>query len=153
MVYRFVFLLLPFSAAAQSKQIVLYLQQIAANQAVITSIEKGIDIARTGLHIISTAKDAEFNLHRVFFDGLASVHPAIKNDFRVKAIQRMARLVTSKTIPFDKKLLEETATNLEELQKLLSHGQYQLTDDERIGRMNTLYEDMLDKFMFYKQFE
>jgi hypothetical protein len=153
MVYKILLLLLPLSAGAQTAQVKSYLQQIAANQALISSIQKGIDIARTGLQLISTAKDAEFKLHRFFFGALVTVSPAVRNDFRIKAIQRMATLVSGKSIPLNKKLLEETATNLEELQKLLAHGRYQLTDDERLVRIDTIYEDMLDKFIFYKQFE
>ena len=153
MVYRILFLLLPFSAGAQSSQIKLYLQQIAANQAVIVTIEKGIDIARTGLHLISAAKGGEFDLHRVFFAALSNVSPAIRKDFRIKAIQQMAAIVSTHSIPFKKKVLEETATNLEELQKLLSPGEYQLTDDERCQRIAGIYENMLDTFIFYKQFQ
>lgn len=153
MVYKFLLLLLPMSATAQNAQIKLYLQQIVANQAVIKSIEKGIDIARTGLNLISASKRGEFDLHRIFFTALGIPSPVLRQDFRVNAIRRMSMLVSSKSIPFNKKLLEETASNLEELQRLLTPGQYQLNDAERGRRIETLYEDMLDKFIFYKQFE
>jgi len=153
MVYKILLLLLPVTGTAQSAQIKLYLQQIVANQAVINSIEKGIGIARTGLNLISASKRGEFDLHRIFFTALGIPSPVLRQDFRINAIRRMAMLVSSKHIPFNKKLLEETADNLEELVKLISHNRYQLSDEERMARINRIYEDMLDKFIFYKQFE
>src|SRR5450631_2488296 len=61
-------------------------KQIVLLQLYIGWIEKGYNIARSGLTLIGEIKQGEFNLHNVFFSSLSSVNPAIRRYSKVAAI-------------------------------------------------------------------
>lgn len=50
------------------------------------------------------------------------------------------------------RLLKQTANNIEELTTLITANQYELSDDERINRIDALHEDMQDKYGFVRWF-
>ena len=158
---------------AQSKQIKLYLQQIAANKVLIEYIRKGYKIARTGLTNIGNIRNGEFNLHRDFFGSLKLVNPKIKNVTKVadiiayevkiiKTYQHSFRKIKESGQFADKevdhihsvfsRLLDDTAVNLEELLILITDYQYQLSDDERIKRIDAVYADMQINYVFVQHF-
>ena len=161
------------STQAQSKQIKLYLQQIVANKALIEYIRKGYKIAQTGLTTISDIRNGEFNLHRDFFGSLKLVNPKIKNAamvadiiaYEVKIIKtyqhsfrkiKESRQFTDKEIDYIysafSRLLDDTAVNLEELLILITAYQYQLSDDERIKRIDAVYAEMQSNYVFVQHF-
>jgi hypothetical protein len=49
-------------------------------------------------------------------------------------------------------LLDECAKNLDELFALITNNETQMKDDERIQRIDKLYEDMKDKQLFTTSF-
>jgi hypothetical protein len=49
-------------------------------------------------------------------------------------------------------LLESSADNIQEVITLISDGELQLQDDERIARIDKIYKDMQDKYSFSRQF-
>ena len=49
-------------------------------------------------------------------------------------------------------LLDECAKNLDELFSLVTNNESQMKDDERIQRIDKLYDDMKDKQMFTTSF-
>jgi len=64
-------------AAGQSKQVKQYLEQIAANKVYIDYLQKGWQLARDGLRFIGDKHYREYSLHRLFYDRLLLVNPAI----------------------------------------------------------------------------
>ncbi len=158
---------------AQSSQIKLYIKQIAANKIYIEYLQKGYKIARKGLTLIGNIKNGEFNLHRDFFNSLKGINPKIKNMSQVADMitDRVKIIGTYKTsfkkildsdqfTPSEieyihavfKKLLDDTAALLEELLKLITSDKYQMTDDERIKRIEELYTGMQDNCGFVQKF-
>ena len=149
------------------------LEQIAALQTYIGYAEKGYSIVSGGLKTIKNIKHGDFNLHNNFFSSLATVNPAIKKYTKVVAIIAMqisiAKQITN-TIKSCKKsnmlmsseikylsvvfnnLLGECAKNLDELFAVITNNEMHLKDDERIQRIDKLYEDMKDKQMFTTSF-
>ena len=154
-------------------QIQYLLDQIAANKVSIDYLEKGYEIARTGLNTIQNIKKGDFNLHRDFFGSLEIVNPKIKTYTRVAdIIAYQVRIVKniSTTIKNLKEsgqfnadeldhskavfenLLDECVKNVDELYLIITSDELQMTDDERIKRIDLLYTDMQDKYSFCQSF-
>lgn len=158
---------------AQSSQVKLYLQQIAANKVLIQHIQKGYKIARTALTNIGDIKYGEFYLHSNFNASLKSINPKIKNSaLVVDIIALQVQIVQSYKTNYHRfkesdqfanreinyiysvftRLLDNTAATLEELFTLITSGRYQMSDDERIKRLNRLYADMQSNYVFIQHF-
>lgn len=170
--FSFVFAAL-LSSYGQSKQVKLYLKQIGLNEVLINYLKKAMAIAKFGLTTIGDIKNGEFSLHRIFFDKLKAVNPKIKNLTKVadiitlqvqiiknyqssykqiKASQQFSNTEIKYIYSVFSKLLEDTGNNLEELYKVLAADQYQMTDDERIKRIDELYIQMQSSYVFTQHF-
>ncbi|HRQ51191.1 MAG TPA: hypothetical protein PLR74_11680 [Agriterribacter sp.] len=156
-----------------ARQLQYYLQQIAANAVMIKYIKAGINIARFGLNTIYIIKNKEFNLHDLFFKALKLVNPKIKGLGTVaEIIERQARIIKIYKSAYKRmeesgqftqtelkyalgvfdRLLDDATHTLDELIKVLSSNHYQFSDDERIVRINALYEDMNSSYRFVQRF-
>lgn len=160
-------------AQQKKKQIKVLEQQIAANKVYIDYLEKGYSIAHNGLEVIQNIKKGDLDLHFNFFDSLKKVNPKIKSWAKVAdiiAYQFRIIKVTQQTIQdiketkqftddelnyckavFDN-LLEECLKNIDELVMILTDGNLEMKDDERMKRIDRLYTDMQDKYSFSSSF-
>jgi soluble cytochrome b562 len=149
------------------------LQQIAALKVYIGYAEKGYSIATKGLSTIQDIKHGDFNLHNNFFNSLSAVNPTVKKYSKVASIILMQITIAKQvhtTIKdcrngkqltdtelkylqhvFDN-LLDDCVKNLDELIALITDGETQMKDDERIKRIDKLYADMQDKQVFTQSF-
>jgi len=143
------------------------IQQIAALQVYLGYAKKGYEIAGTGLSTIRDITSGEFKLHDLFITGLKKVSPAIRNDIRIAEIIAM-QLAILKTFNglaagFNGEHLEyirdvkagiiaDCLNDLEELYLLITSGKAEMSDDERIERLNRIYADMQDKSAFAQDF-
>ncbi len=145
------------------------LKQIAALQIYIGYARQGYDIASTGLGVVRDITSGEFNLHNVFITGLKQVSPAIRDDARiieiialqVSIIKAFRAVKNSNSFSSDQLLyvyevadgvISECYTDLEELLLVITSGKLEMTDDERLGRLNGIYERILDKSAFTQKF-
>lgn len=154
----------------QKKTAIKYLvDQIAAFQVYIGYAEKGYSIVNKGLSTIKDIKHGDFNLHNDFFNSLSSVNPAIKKYSKVAEIIAMqisigkqitstiksctkSNMLTSSELNYlnvvFNNLLDECGKNLDELITLITDSNAKMKDDERVKRIDLLYEDMKDKQTF-----
>lgn len=137
--------------------------QIVALQAYIKVARDGYKIAQKGLNTIGNIKDGDFNLHRDFFNSLDNVNPAIKNYVKVADMAAMqveilnacnrdysslqkGNMLNSKELSYVHgvygRLLDDCANLLDELIMVTGYGNFQMDDDERIRRIDVLYESM-----------
>lgn len=149
------------------------LEQILALKTYIGYVEKGYTIANKGLNTIKDIKNGDFNLHDNFFKSLSSVNPQVKKYSKVAAIIalqvsltkhvrntvrscRKAKQLTDMELDYLQKvfnsLLDDCSKNLDELIALITDGEHQMKDDERIKRIDKLYDDMHDKQTFAQSF-
>lgn len=149
------------------------LQQIAALQAQIGTVKKGYAIAKKGLGAISDLKNGEFNLHSDYFNALKKVNPKIKRYSRVAEIITIQVQIIKDYNTLMKRVksgdayrvsevdyIERTFSNmlgdceniLNELLTITTDGQLELKDDERIARIDQLYEAMLGNAAFSRSF-
>lgn len=149
------------------------LQQIAGLQVYIGYLQKGYSIAKNGLTAIGDFKNGEFNLHSDYFNSLKNVNPRIKSYARVADIisvqvkivqtyhQVYSQAKKSNAFTTDEinylyrvfeRLTDDCNANIDELIMLTTSGKLEMKDDERLQRIDALYNDMQDKYTFAKSF-
>ncbi len=154
-------------------QIQYLLDQIGANKVSIDYVEKGYEIAKSGLNTIENIKSGDFDLHRDFFRSLEIVNPSIKNYTRVADViayqLRITKLINATTkelkesgafsieeLDHCKKvfenLLEKCLENVDELYLILTSGELQMSEIERIKRIDQLYADIEEKYSFCRSY-
>lgn len=154
-------------------QIKYMLEQIAAFQMYAGYVEKGYDIASDGLGMIRDLKKGDFNLHSEHFSSLKQVSPVIKKYGRVADIiamqayilkasgaalktARSSHMLTGDEMAYLEKvhqnLLDESATDTGQLMQLVTDQRLEMTDDERMTRIDALYNTIRDKYMFLRSF-
>lgn len=158
---------------SQKKTQLKYLtQQIAALQQYGSYVKQGYRIAQNGWGSVGNWAKGEFNLHSAYYASLKTVNPAIKNGPKADSIITDAELIPRQFDHLDglsaldhgtrnyigrvkTAVLTETDKDLAELQIVmtdgkaqLTDGKAQLTDDERIRRLDELYERVRDKLTF-----
>lgn len=149
------------------------LQQIAALQIYIDYAQKGYKIANQGIDAIGDLSKGELNLHSAYFSSLKSVNPAIKNyamvadiislQLQVVKIYKSLFPVLNKAAVFDPRemkyisqvfdsLMDDCASLTDDLIDVTTGGKLELTDDQRLARIDALYKDMQGKYSFSRDF-
>ncbi|MBN8673355.1 MAG: hypothetical protein J0L56_04440 [Chitinophagales bacterium] len=145
------------------------LQQIAALQVYINYAKKGYNIVSGGINTIRDIKKGDLNLHNTFFSSLKTINPKISRyskvadiiSYQVRIIKlarqtlqsiREANQFSVEEIEYCKMvldaLLDDCIQSITELIEIITPDKLQMTDDERLVRIDKLYLDMQDKFTF-----
>ncbi|WP_281631539.1 hypothetical protein [Flavobacterium luteolum] len=165
------FILMVFQSVvhAQAKQRKELLLQIAALQVYMDYAKKGYSLVSKGLNFIGDAKKGEVNLHKDYFASLLKINPKVKNYYKTAEIIAMQFKIMKicKVIfaelkgndlfhgseldyierSFDR-LLNSCTDTLENLLVLSTDSKLELKDDERIERIDELYDTMMDDYNF-----
>ena len=149
------------------------LQQIAALHVYAGYLSKGYSIAKNGLNTIKSIKNGDLLQHGHYLTSLVTVNPQIKRYKKVADIIAMqiniANLSGNAIKSFRNNhhftpteinylqsvfntLLSDCAKNLDELLNLVTNGNLQMKDDERIRAIDKIYVDMQDKQQFARAF-
>jgi hypothetical protein len=149
----------------KSTQIKYLEQQIAASHVYYGYLKQGYHISQQGLGVIGGWKNGELNLHKDHYDALKTVNPLIRDNPKFKAIaeyadaipgqfdhlQNLSGLTADNRIYINavrQKVLTECNRDLQELELIALNGKAEMTDDERIQRLDQLYDSIKDKFAF-----
>jgi hypothetical protein len=148
-------------------------QQIAALKVYLGYAKKGYEIAQRGWTTVENIKGGNFNLDRDFFRSFKNVNPAIRNTakvadiiafqyFIIKDFKRIYNFCESNRnfTPEEIRYIAMVHTNMlflcdasiSELLNILQSDKTEMTDDERIMRIDKIYEDMSDKCAFVNAF-
>ncbi|MEZ2338793.1 hypothetical protein AB6735_24295 [Mucilaginibacter sp. RCC_168] len=145
------------------------IQQIAALQVYITFLQKGYNVVHSGLNTIKDITNGEFHLHDLYISSLKQVNPVILDDKRIDEIvgmqeyigQAFDRINNSAVLSTDhnayvrsvrNKIISECDADMDELLLVITSGKVEMTDDERIERLNKVYLSMQDKTAFTQNF-
>jgi hypothetical protein len=149
------------------------LQQIAAFKVYSGYLSKGYSIAKNGLNTIKGFKNGDLIQHTNYFNSLVTVNPKVKRYTRVAEIialqisiakQSASAIKSFKRNPHFTQteinylqqvlnsMLADCSKNLNELFSLITDGNFQMKDDERIKAIDKLYADMQDKQQFTRSF-
>ena len=145
------------------------LEQIVALKVYASYLKKGYDITSSGLQTVKDITKGEFNLHNAFISSLKTVSPAIRSHVKVAEIIAMqieigkafSGLRNNSMLPLANqlyiedvkdKVIDECLKDLEELLLVIASGKVEMTDDERIKRLDKVYGAMKDKSAFTQSF-
>ncbi|HWJ28200.1 MAG TPA: hypothetical protein VNS32_16775 [Flavisolibacter sp.] len=154
-------------------QIKYLIEQIAALKVYTDYLEKGYQIAQMGLTTIHHIKIGDFNLHSDHIASFLTVNPKIRAYSKIADItglqvtilkeykKSMAQMKSSEWFNSDDidyatnvfiKLLNDCAEQIDQLMLILSNNQVQMTDDERIKRIEKIYDTVQDQYKFERHF-
>jgi len=157
----------------QAKQRKELLLQIAALQVYIDYAKKGYSTVSKGLNFIGDVKKGEVNLHGDYFSSLLKVNPKVRNYYKIAEIISMQVKivkVSSKTIKSLRaadlyhgtelayveralnRLLENCSNTLDHLLSVSTDSKLELTDDQRIERIDRMHQSMLEDYNFCMSF-
>jgi hypothetical protein len=160
-------------AGRAQEDILAMIKQIGLLEVYIVDLEKGYKIAREGLTTIGEIKKGEFNLHNIFFSSLQSVNPsvakyskiaeiisdqlAIISGFkslikRLKSSGRITAVEMNYISSVYSNISDECSKSVAGLIAVTTDGTLEMTDDERIRRINGIWGDMKDKYAFTQRF-
>lgn len=161
------------STHAQGRQRKVLLQQIAALKVYIDAAQKGYSIARKGLNTIGDLKRGEFHLHIDYLNSLKKVNPKIKKYGRVAEIIALQwKIINSYNQSFEEldqgdlfhgselayikrvfnRLIDNCNETLDQLIVVTTDDALEMKDDERMKRIDTLYQAMMDHYSFCQSF-
>ena len=149
------------------------LQQIAALQIYMGYVQKGYTIAHNGLNMINDIKKGDLSLHSDYFNSLKTVTPAVRKYGKIADIIAFQFQIvneyksTSRELQKNKafnsaeikyfntvfnRLIDDCTSTIDELTIIITNNQLEMKDDERIRRIDALYNDMQGKYSFAKSF-
>lgn len=149
------------------------IQQIAALKVYLNYLKEGYDVAKKGLGMIGDIKDGNFYDHSTYFESLLLVKPTIHESQKVGLIVVLQRQILNEFAQLQKdcgkdgkvtkeelnyindvrsNMLEQCEDSITELNKIVSDNSSQLTDDERLERIDLIYEEIIDKRNFARSF-
>ena len=150
-----------------SKQKNYYLQQIAAYNALHAELKQGYNVMKHGLGGIRDINTAELNAHTAYYTSLKTPSASVKNNNQVKdivAYQSYINAAFSQNFtgltPDESNYVQSVKTgvfaacnkDISDLQNLLATGKLEMSDDERLKRLNAIHAGMLDKYEFSQSF-
>lgn len=144
------------------------LQQIAALKVYLGYAKKGYELVGSGLSTVRDITNGEFSLHNAFISSLKKVSPFVRSNAKVAEIiacqlgimrafdigERDKLPVSSQLYVQDVKahLLDECFKDLEELLLVVTAGKVEMSDSDRLERLDKVYLSMMDKYSFALDF-
>lgn len=157
----------------KSTQTEYLVQQIAALKMYGGYLKKGYNVVKGGLNAIGDISGGHFNLDRIFIDSLKLVSKSVQGDHRIKEIIQL-QMETSRLMQVAMKMVQiskyyyaddrdyirsvfnkvgvEADRLTTSLEEVLRDGNYQMTDDERIKRIDIIYKEARDQNDFVQTF-
>jgi len=166
------FLFLPRQAQAQ-EWLTVMLEQMAKFEAQLQELKQGYDIVQKGLTTISQIKQGDFDLHSLFFTSLKTVSPGVKAYVKIADMLAMetqmlsgikqvmsqiagSGIYSASEVAYLSAVFSNLSTligkDIAELTGITTDGDFQMTDDERLARIDKLYKEATDKYDFYRTF-
>jgi hypothetical protein len=148
-------------------------EQLAKWEVYLQEVKKGYAIVQQGLTTIGDIKKGDLDLHTLFFNSLKQVNPAIKNWGKVADILAMqGQILLGCATTFQQfsvsgsfsaedlkylsavysNLKDLTSKDIDELNGLVTDGNWQMSDDERMGRIDQLFTQVTEKYTFIRSF-
>jgi hypothetical protein len=165
---------LPARAQSQEvQQLLLNIEKLKQLKEILDNMYKGYKILSTGYNTIKDLAEGNFDLHKVFLDGLLQVSSTVRNYKRVAEIISMQQQVIKEykaanhryqslqlfnpdELEYISKvysgLVNRTLKNLDELIMVITAGELRMNDAERLAAIDRIYADMQDKLQFLRYF-
>src|SRR5688500_18322702 len=136
------------------------IRQILAFKQYAGYLHKGYQVIKKGTDLINKIKQGDFKLHSDFFESLKAINPSIRNSSRVAEIFAYQLLIHKQAKSFlksamqnqelskDEKmyakrvydnLMADCAAVLDELEQVITKGEFQMNDAERLNKIGQIY--------------
>lgn len=170
----FCFSSVPAKAQVQElAQLALDIEKLAQFKQILSDLKKGYEILSGGYNTIKNISEGNFNLHKVFLDGLLEVSPAVKNYKRVvDIVNYQVLLVKEYKAAYQNfksagmfnpdeidymgrvysRLFDASLKNLDDLLTVITASKLRMNDEERLSAIDKIFFDMEDKLTFLRYF-
>jgi preprotein translocase subunit YajC len=159
--------------AQEAAQLLLNVEKLRQLEEILDNMYKGYKILTKGYNTVKDIAEGNFNIHKVFLDGLYAVSPVVRDYKRIPYIIRYQQLLareaghayntfrhdpslTAREIRYLENvyeyLLKQSLRNLDELLMIVTASRLRMSDEERLRSVDRIYEDLLDKVSFLKAF-
>lgn len=145
------------------------LEQIAVLQVYLGYARKGYELVGSGLQTVRDITGGEFSLHNAFISSLKKVSPFVRNNAKVAEIiacqvsisKSFGRIEHKQMLSAGNQLyvlevkdhlLDECFKDLEELLMVITAGKVEMDEQQRLERLDKIYESMMDKYAFAQDF-
>ena len=154
-------------------QLLLNVEKLTQFEQILSDMKKGYEILSGGYNTIKDLSQGNFSLHKTFLDALMDVSPTVKNYKRVAdIISCQVILIKEYKSAFNrfkrdtnfneqelaylgrvyKNLFKQSLDNLDNLVTIITANQLRMSDDERLGAIDRIFDDMQDKLLFLRHF-
>jgi len=159
--------------ADELAQLALDIEKLAQFKQILSDLKKGYEILFGGYNTIKNISKGNFELHKLFLDGLLEVNPAVKNYKRVAdIINYQIEIVKEYKTAYNRfkqqgsfnpeeidymgkvygNLFNLSLKNLDDLFTVITSSKLRMSDDERIAAIDKIFADMQDKLSFLRSF-
>ncbi len=155
------------------QQLALNIEKLAQFRQMLADMKKGYEILTGGYNAIRNISQGNFQLHKVFLDGLMQVSPAVRQyrrvvdiiDYQVLLVreykQAFSRFKSAGVFSADEiayisgvytGLFNRSLENLEDLLTVITASRLRMSDEERLQEIDSIFKDMEDKLVFLRDF-
>ncbi|MGF7231956.1 TerB family tellurite resistance protein [Arachidicoccus sp.] len=156
------------------QQLLLDVTKLEQFKQILKDMKTGYSVVMQGYSTIRDISKGDFDLHKVFLDGLMTVSPAVKKyqkiativGFELRIIKEYKaaynRFGSGGTFNVDQlayvgnvynNLLDQSLKNIGDLTTVLTDSQLQMSDEERLSAIDNIYQSMQDKMLFLRSFD
>ena len=156
-----------------STRLKYYAKQVAALQVSLSELDKGYGIAEMGLGLITEGKQGEWDVHDIHYKALGEINPAVAGMGETGEIVVMqAAIIKRFTDALERygangvlgtdgraqvrrvtdAVVQAGLLDIKELTMVLTAHAWQMTDDERMVRIEALDRKMKERYAFTMSF-
>jgi hypothetical protein len=157
----------------EAEQLLLDWQKLSGLKKILKNLYQGYKILYQGYSAIQNISEGNFSLHRDFLDALLQASPAVKKYKRVgdiiscqiQLVQQYRAAITKlkdegNFTPSELDYIAEVYAKifagslraLDELSTVLTSGTLRMNDEERLSAIDRIYDAMLDRYAFSRNF-
>lgn len=162
-----------FAQEQEAQQLLLNVEKLAQMKEILEQLKKGYEVVAKGYLAVQDISAGNYNLHKVFMDGLMEVSPAVRNYYKVadivrkqvdivkscKATLRQVRasdLLLAGELDYQSKvmgnLMKGSLQQLEALALVLTTGALRMSDEERLKAVDRVWEETNMQLTFLRSF-
>lgn len=159
--------------AHELQQLILNIQKLNQFRATLAQLKEGYEILEGGYNRIKNIAEGNFQLHKLFLDGLLAVSPTVRNYEKVAQIItlqielvkttrsslqgfRVSQLFSDKELAYIEQvfagLVEGSLKNLDGLLLVVTANQLRMNTAERLEAIDRLHASMTDQVRFSRYF-
>ena len=157
----------------EAQQLLLNYAKLKQLEEILDQMYKGYKILTSGYNKIKDIAEGNFNLHKVFLDGLYQVNPQVKQYYRVAQIIKYQKLLVDEYKRATKRFKEtdqltedeiryilnvfeflgkQSLKNLEELIMVITANKLRMNDSDRITAIDRIFFELENEHVFLRQF-